>query len=69
MTMTTLAHVQVTGQQFNIHISVCDESHTIHIFKYNAQKCYYDIFDNQEDACDFINSGMPRGGWHVSVED
>jgi len=69
MTMTTLAHVQVSGHEFNIHISICVETRSIHIFKYNAQRCYYDIFDNQEDACDYINKGMPRGGWAVSVED
>jgi hypothetical protein len=69
MTMTTLAHVQVEGAKFNIHISVCDETRAIHIFKYDAQRCCYDIFYDQDSACEYINLGMPRGGWRVNVSD
>jgi hypothetical protein len=55
-----LAHVHVDGKNYNIAISMCLVTRHIHIFKYNDYGCDYDIFDNQADACTFIEKPMPK---------
>ena len=59
-TIVHLAHVHVAGSNYNIAISMCLTTRHIHIFKYNDMGCDYDIFDNQADACTFIEKPMPK---------
>jgi len=59
-TIQPLAHVAVTGSDYNIYLSVCLNTHTLHIFKYNDVCCEYEQFDNQEDACVYIARPLPR---------
>ena len=53
--MVTLAHVRVSGRDYYIHISYCIVSQHVHIFKYSDHRCSYGVFENQEDACEFIS--------------
>jgi len=53
-TIVHLAHVHVAGKDYNIAISMCMATRNLHIFKYNDVSCEYEIFDNQYDACKFI---------------
>jgi len=53
--MIQLAHVRVSNTDYNIIITLCITSQRVHIFKYNDRRCDYDIFDNQADACGFVN--------------
>ena len=58
--MVTLAHVQVRGSDFSVHISMCMNTQRMHIFKYNDVCCDYDVFEVQEEATAFIEKPMPR---------
>ncbi len=57
--MITLAHVRVKNSEINIFISYCVASQNVHIFKYNSRGCDYGVFDNQADACAFIEAPLP----------
>ncbi len=59
-TIVPLAHVAVTGSDYNVYISVCTTTHQMHIFKYNEVCCEYEIFDQEGEACRFIERPMPR---------
>ena len=58
--MITLAHVRVANSEVNIYISYCVASQNVHIFKYNDCACDYGVFDNQADACLFIEEKLPK---------
>ena len=55
-----LAHVAVTGSDYNIYLSVCITTQTLHVFKYNEVCCEYEQFDNQDEACEFIRQPLAR---------
>lgn len=55
-----LAHVKVADQDYNIAISVCTTTNNIHIFKYDEISCAYEIFDNQEAACRFLEEPLHK---------
>jgi hypothetical protein len=59
----TLAHVNVAGAAYNIHISMNIDTGAIHIFKYDQNQCDYGVFWNGDDACDYINLGLASGHW------
>lgn len=59
-TIVTMAHVAVKDSDYNIYLSMCIESRHVHVFKYTDTVCAYEIFDNQEAACEFIE--RPLGG-------
>lgn len=59
-TIVPLAHVAVTGSDYNIYISMCTTTHQMHIFKYNDQSCEYEIFDREGEACEFIARPLAR---------
>jgi hypothetical protein len=44
-----------------VYISICMTTRNVHIFKYNETACDYGVFDNQADACQFINKLLPGG--------
>ena len=54
-----LAHVRVAGSDFNVYISVCTTTRHMHVFKYNDHCCEYEIFDQEGQACEFIERPMP----------
>ena len=58
--MHKLAHIRAENSDVHIYISMCIRTRNIHIFKYNKEFCAYDVFDDQEAACDFINRPIPR---------
>ncbi len=58
-TIQHLAHVAVTGSDYNIYLSVCLNTHRLHIFKYNDHCCEYEQFDDQEAACLYIAQPLP----------
>lgn len=45
--MQNLAHVSVNDYGYCVHVSVCCETASIHIFKYNSERCEYDVFTDQ----------------------
>jgi hypothetical protein len=55
-----LAHIRAENSDIHIYISMCMTTRNIHIFKYNKEFCAYDVFQDQEAACDFINRPIPR---------
>ena len=57
-TMLRIAHVHVAGHDYNVYISMCLTTHNMHIFKYNDHACDYSIFDNEADACLFIEAPL-----------
>lgn len=57
-TMMPIVHVNVADNDFNVYISVCTTTNQFHIFKYNGECCNYEIFDNQEEACQFIQAPL-----------
>jgi len=67
--MVTLAHLE-SSQGYYIHISMCVTTRNIHIFKYDSQRCEYDVFavDQQETACEYINRSLPRGGYQINID-
>ena len=65
--MVTLAHLQ-SSQGYNIQISMCITTRNIHIFKYDNRLCEYDIFEDQESACEFINRPLPRTRFGVNLD-
>lgn len=58
ISMQMLAHVAVSNYNYSVHVSVCKETHTIHIFKYNAERCDYDVFFTQDSAQQFIQQPL-----------
>jgi len=56
--MLQLAHAHVANSDYNIVITLCVTSERLHIFKYNDQRCDYEVFDNQADAIGFINKSL-----------
>ena len=65
--MVTLAQLE-SSQGYYIHISMCLTTRNIHIFKYDAQRCDYEVFDDQETAGEFINRSLPRGGYQINID-
>lgn len=59
-TMIPMAHVSVRDRDYNVYISLCLNTRRLHIFKYNDVSCQYDVFDDQADACLFIEEPLPR---------
>jgi hypothetical protein len=59
-TIVHFAHVHVNDQNYDVSISMCTASRRIHIFKYNESGCDYGIFDNQEEACEFLEKPLYR---------
>lgn len=59
-TIVHLAHVHVAGSDYNIALSMCVTTRHIHVFKYNDQSCEYEIFDNQMDACLYIERPLGK---------
>lgn len=55
-----LAHVHVTGSDYNIALSMCVTTRHIHVFKYNEVACEYEIFNNQFDACEYIEKPLSK---------
>ncbi len=53
-----LAHVEVSNYNYCVHVSICRETRTIHIFKYNEDRCDYDIFFCQDSAQQFIQQPL-----------
>ena len=53
-TIVHLAHVSVADRSYNVSISVCMATKHIHIFKYNDLCCEFEIFDNESEACAFL---------------
>lgn len=58
-TIIPLAHVHISDTDVNVYISVCTETHHLHIFKYNDVCCDYEVFDSQGLACEFIQRPLP----------
>ena len=58
-TIVPLAHVAVTGSDYNIYLSVCTTTRHMHVFKYNDTGCQYEIFDNALAANQFIEQPLP----------
>jgi hypothetical protein len=58
-TIQPLAHIHVAETDYNVYISICLATRHMHIFKYNDTACEYEIFDGQEDACQFISKPLP----------
>ena len=54
-----LAHVHVEDSNYNVVITVCTTTGHIHIFKYDSYRCEYDQFDNEREACEFLNTRLP----------
>ena len=54
-----VAHIHVADTDYNVYISVCTVTRHMHIFKYNDRECAYELFDNQADACQFIEEPLP----------
>ena len=62
-----LAHVAVHNREYNVAISLCTTSRNIHVFKYNDTYCDYGIFDNQHEACEFLEKPLyipPKLTWN-----
>jgi len=55
-----LAHVAVHDREYNVAISLCTASRRIHVFKYNDHCCDYEQFDNQHEACEFLEKPLYR---------
>lgn len=53
--MLQLAHVHVANSDYNIVITLCVTSERLHIFKYNDQRCEYEVFESQSGAIEFVN--------------
>ena len=58
-TIQPLAHIHVAETDYNVYISICLATRHMHIFKYNDIACEYELFDNSEDACEFISKSLP----------
>jgi hypothetical protein len=56
--MQMLAHVEVTNYNYRVQVSICRETNSIHIFKYNDLHCDYDVFYTQESAQRFIEQPL-----------
>lgn len=46
--MVPLAHVHVRDRDYSAYISLCSETHNIHIFKYNDTCCDYEVFGGNQ---------------------
>ena len=55
-TFVKLAHIHVRDRNYDVAISLCVATRHIHVFKYNTEKvlCQYEIFDNTEECCDYL---------------
>ncbi len=49
-----VAHIRVQDYDYNVYISMDTVNRKINIFKYDEVSCDYDTFDNQADACSFL---------------
>ncbi len=53
-----LAHVEVNHYNYCVYVSICPETASIHIFKYNASRCLYEVFTTQREAQQFIEQPL-----------
>ena len=55
-----VAHIRVADYDYNVYISMDTVNRKINIFKYNDIMCDYDTFDNQVDACSFLEKPLQK---------
>ena len=55
-----VAHVRVNDSDYNVYISMDTANRKINIFKYDDVCCDYDTFDNQADACAFLETPLQK---------
>jgi len=51
-----------------VHITVTEDHH-IRVFKHSDRCCDFAVFDNQDDACDYILELMPSTHYKVSFPE
>lgn len=59
-TIVPVAHIRVADYDYNVYISMDTANRKINIFKYNEVSCDYDSFDNQRDACAFLEKPLQK---------
>ena len=53
-TMISLAHVYVRDRDYTVYLSMCTVTRHIHVFKYNDQRCSYEVFNTYSDCCSYL---------------
>jgi hypothetical protein len=48
-----------------VHITVTEDHH-IRVFKHSDRSCDFAVFDNQDEACDYILELMPTTHFQVT---
>ncbi len=58
--LVMVAHIHVRDKNYNVYLSICKETHNMHMFKYNEElgRCSYEIFGAAEDACTWLESEL-----------
>lgn len=62
--ITSLA--QLSLPYHTVHLATGDDG-TIHCFKYDGTGCDFEIFDNLDDAADYIWARFPMITYNVTV--
>lgn len=55
-----IAHIRVSDREYNVYISICYTSMTLHAYKYNDTSIVYDWFYTLDDFKSWLQEPIPK---------